>query len=79
MAKKRKEDDGRGLWFRTERLFEENDQWYFHTREKTIEGPFEDFLEAQTRLEMYIGIENGGILPESSALSLQPIKLEDAS
>ncbi len=60
-------------------MFMDGGEWYFHTREKTIEGPFDDFLDAQATLEMYIGIENGGILPEDSALSLQPIKLEDAS
>jgi len=47
MAKRRKDDgpDGR-LYFRSERIMQEQGRWYFLTRERTREGPFETRMDA---------------------------------
>jgi hypothetical protein len=41
--------------FRSSRFFHSLDQWYFITREGTVEGPFEDRTEAEQNLETYLG------------------------
>ena len=40
---------------RASRFFNSLDQWYFITREGTVEGPFEDRAEAEQNLEAYLG------------------------
>ena len=40
---------------RASRFFHSLDQWYFITREGTVEGPFEDRTEAEQNLETYLG------------------------
>ena len=39
-------------WFRSERLFRSNTQWFFHTREGIAVGPYEDKFSAQVDAEM---------------------------
>jgi hypothetical protein len=46
---------------RTRRTFEENGNWFFKTREGELAGPFQDELEASTRLEVYIRMVNSGL------------------
>ena len=40
--------------FRESRFFHSLDEWYFLTREATVEGPFEHRAEAEQMLEAYI-------------------------
>jgi Domain of unknown function (DUF6316) len=49
--------------YRTSRMYRENDNWFFKTREGDTAGPFRDELEASTQLEVYIRLANTGLLP----------------
>ena len=40
--------------FRESRFFHSMDEWYFVTRERTVEGPFEHRSEAEEILETYL-------------------------
>ena len=40
--------------FRKSRFFHSMDEWYFITREETVEGPFAHKAEAERMLEAYI-------------------------
>jgi len=40
--------------FRDSRFFHSMDEWYFVTRERTVEGPFEHRSEAEEILEIYL-------------------------
>lgn len=40
--------------FRANRFFHSMDEWYFITREETVEGPFKHRAEAEEVLEAYI-------------------------
>jgi len=50
MASRRNES--RKTWFRSERVFNCNGQWYFHTREGIDVGPYESQLEAEIEATM---------------------------
>jgi hypothetical protein len=55
MAIRRKDDPQVGhSWFRTDRIAQDGGKWFFHTREGTIEGPFECRMSAVNQLEMYV-------------------------
>ncbi|MFO7529115.1 MAG: DUF6316 family protein [Marinobacter sp.] len=41
-------------WFRSKRFEVINGQWYFQTREGTMEGPFDSMKEAQMELLLYL-------------------------
>ena len=47
---------------RSSRMYEENGNWFFNTREGTVVGPFRDKLEACTQLEVYIRMAGSGML-----------------
>jgi hypothetical protein len=51
---------------RSSRMFRENQQWYFRTREGQSIGPFADELEASTQLEVYIRLVEVGLLPAAN-------------
>ncbi|RLA44695.1 MAG: hypothetical protein DRQ97_10950 [Gammaproteobacteria bacterium] len=40
--------------FRDSRFFHSMDEWYFVTRERTVEGPYGHRVEAETMLETYL-------------------------
>ena len=40
--------------FRESRVYHSLDEWYFLTREATVEGPFENRTEAERMLKTYI-------------------------
>lgn len=40
--------------FRSQRLCCENGEWYFHTREGTLNGPFADRQEAEKALAVFV-------------------------
>ncbi len=40
--------------FRSQRFCSENGQWYFHTREGTLDGPYKDRADAQRGLAIFL-------------------------
>ena len=40
--------------FRSERFCSENGQWYFHTREGALDGPYRDRADAQRGLAIFL-------------------------
>jgi Domain of unknown function (DUF6316) len=61
---------------RTNRMFRENGDWFFKTREGDTVGPFQEELEASTQLEVYIRLVSSGLLPaqEASRSAAMPVK-----
>ncbi len=39
---------------RTDRLVQENDKWFVHTLEGTLEGPFDSDIQALNQLIQYV-------------------------
>ena len=72
-TEKRKSDAASASKFRTERMFQDGEYWYFYTREGSIEGPFKDLLEAKTRLEAYIRLIDSAFAPEKDKYSLSDL------
>lgn len=56
-APRRRDDAGRQTWYRSDRMINDNGQWYFCTRESTIEGPFETKADAALGLRKYIRLK----------------------
>jgi hypothetical protein len=56
--------------FRTQRIVQDSDGWYFLNREGTIEGPFRCEADAKEQLDMYVRMAIHDMLPEASNLSL---------
>ena len=54
--------------YRTGRMFQDNGNWFFKTREGETVGPFQEELEASTQLEVYIRLVNSGLLPFQEVL-----------
>lgn len=50
----READDLKKTWFRSQRFFNEGSNWYFTTRENTVEGPYDSRSEAEQELMMYL-------------------------
>ena len=70
MEEKRKDDVEKKAHFRTDRMINHNGKWSFCTREGTIQGPFEDLLEASYQLKRYMNASASGLAGE---LSLVPL------
>lgn len=56
MSKQRNEDSGKKSFFRTERMIQHDGQWFFSTREGTMQGPFDSREVARKELDEYIEI-----------------------
>ena len=61
---KRKDDPRTRTVYRSDRFVEEGRNWFFYTREGTLEGPFDDRIAAEIHLHKYIKVMNSGLLPE---------------
>ena len=70
MSEKRTTDLAERTWFRTDRMTEDGGFWFFHTREKTLEGPFSSMFEAKNQLDRYIKVQNSGLLADEGKFSL---------
>lgn len=71
MTARRKEDiNETRSWFRSDRLFQEGNQWFFLTREGTVEGPYADRFEALRMLDAYVMVMNSSLYT-SNKLSVQ--------
>ncbi len=73
MANKRKSDPNERTWFRTGRIFRDGSAWYFYTREKSVEGPYQSEALAERHLEIYIGLQNSSFLANDHGLKLTPM------
>lgn len=47
-----RKDETAKTWFRSERLFRSNAQWFFNTREGIAVGPYQDKFAAEVDAEM---------------------------
>ena len=73
MSGKRVADITERTWFRTDRMTKSNGQWYFHTREKAMEGPFPSQFDALIQLDRYIKVQISGLLAvEKDKYSMAP-------
>ena len=67
MAPRRKDDDPISRTrFRTDRMVQDGGRWFFLTREKTIEGPFDCRADAIDQLEVYIRLARNDMLPTTA-------------
>lgn len=57
------------------RFFKQAGNWYFHTREKTVEGPFDNRRQAEDRLETYLSLTGSGFTGLTGQIPLEPIQL----
>lgn len=73
MGDQRKTDTEPYRKFRLDRITKEDGQWYFATREKTLEGPYISRAEAEYKLESYKKLINSVFLPRENTLSLDPL------
>ena len=72
MATRRKDDDSVSRTrFRTDRIVQDGGRWFFLTREKTIEGPFNCRADAIDQLEIYIKLAVNGMLEPPSTYSVR--------
>ncbi|MEZ5502740.1 MAG: DUF6316 family protein [Halioglobus sp.] len=62
-AMKRDKTNNNQVCVRSNRMFRQDGQWYFRTREESVIGPFRDELEASTQLEVYIRLLDSQLLP----------------
>ena len=69
----RKDDPKDGIRFHSDRIFKDSDKWYFQTREGTLEGPFDQRIDAENQLEYYIKVMNSGFMPAVGELEIEPL------
>lgn len=73
MHMKRESDSTTRAYFRTERFNQRGGQWYFLTREGTEEGPYDERLEAEARLQRYIDVMTSGWVSRECELKVLPL------
>ena len=76
MEAKRKGDLKTRTRFVSDRMFKHGDKWFFYTREGTVQGPFEDQLEARHQLNIYIEMMASRLAGELSLEPLEPFGSE---
>ena len=69
MNTQRKSDKQANSHFRAERYFQTGGQWFFNTREGTIEGPFTTRESAEDYFKVYVQTVNFAV----AGLALQPV------
>ena len=69
---KRTSDTEAKTRYRSDRMIEQEGQWYFSTREGTIEGPFPGRVEAVNQLDRYIKVMQAELVSDIEGLSLEP-------
>ena len=69
---KRNDDKVSQARFRSDRMFQDGDSWFFFTREGTIEGPFPSRVEALNQLDLYIKAMTSGLITPKNDLDLSP-------
>ena len=61
---KRKSESQHQAHFRTGRMFQEGDGWFFRVRGGFVMGPYPSELEASSALEVYIRKAQSGLLAD---------------
>jgi hypothetical protein len=69
---KRSEDKITHARFRSDRMFQDGNRWFFFTRECTVEGPFSSRIQTINQLDLYIKAMHSGLLKPEKNLSLKP-------
>jgi hypothetical protein len=64
--------------FRTSRFIQNGGEWFFFTREGTMEGPFAFKHKAEERLEIYKRVMSSGFMPLDSELAIQPLDVPNS-
>ena len=62
MADKRKDDTHTYNQFRRDRFVQDQCQWYFLTREGTVEGPYESKVQAMEHLDLYAKVMSANLI-----------------
>lgn len=57
----RQHDSNNRQYFRSDRIFTVNTQWFFMTRETTQEGPFRSLFDAKQALTQYTDLMTSGL------------------
>lgn len=52
----RRRNEAPKTWFRSERFFRSNENWYFHTREGIAVGPYRTRIEAEVDAGMLMAL-----------------------
>lgn len=68
---KRKDDTSTKTRFRSIRIVQEGDGYYFYTREGKLYGPFKDKEEASAQVEVYISVISSNMIPADSELEME--------
>jgi len=69
-TRRKTDPPGSRTHFRSQRLLQDGDRWFFCTREGTLEGPYEDRIGAQHALDTYLSIMRLDLLDNTAPLSL---------
>jgi hypothetical protein len=59
-------------FFRSSRLVQEGNEWFFLAREGSILGPFGSRLDAENRLESYVKVAIADVIEPETKLSVVP-------
>jgi len=62
---KRRDDDAQKTWFRSERVFRVDGEWFIHTREGIAVGPYQDKFAADVDAELLKSLLVGTKGPEA--------------
>ncbi|MCB1707924.1 MAG: hypothetical protein KDI10_04200 [Halioglobus sp.] len=70
---RRRDDSGAYTRFRSNRFCQQGGKWFFFTRERTMEGPFDYRAAAEIRLADYIKVMTSGLMPTDCDLAILPL------
>jgi Domain of unknown function (DUF6316) len=71
-----RKNEPRKTWFRSDRIFRSNNQWYFQTREGIDVGPFNSEFEAQVEASILKQVLNGVVDPSTAISTIREFVLD---
>ena len=75
MAEQRRRTDSEDYRkYRPDRFSKAGSEWYFTTREGTLEGPYRSRTDAEAGLNTYIKLMASGFMPKDATLSIEPLE-----
>ena len=77
MEQQRKTDKDIYSKYRPSRFCKDGGQWYFATREGTLEGPYQARTDAEASLNAYIKLMASGFMPKNAKLAVEPLAVLD--
>ena len=75
---KRKTDSQHQAHFRTFRMFQEGDEWFFRVRGGFVMGPYASELDASSALEVYIRKAQSGLLSDEDKVYVTEMLADSA-